>query len=470
MLTIYNTLSNKKEMFDKPIKSQIKLFVCGPTVYDKTHIGHARTYIFFDVVKRYLSRLGYKVTYLQNITDVHDKITERAKEEGLKPLTVARSCEKYYLGVMNKLGITSITKYARATNFIPEIVKQISTLLQKGNAYIIQNDGIYFDLKTFPEYGKLSRRTTEQAEDAVTRIDESVSKRNRGDFCLWKFYSGEISEPFWKTKLGKGRPGWHIEDTAITEKFFGPQYDIHGGGVDLKFPHHEAEIAQQESASGKKPFVKIWMHTGALLVESRKMSKSLGNFITVEDFLQTYSPQVLRLLVLKNHYRSPIDYSNKIANEALKEWNNILQFLAKLNFIKKINKTNNAVSQEIKTAVAKLDKEFNEAMQDDFNTTKTISSFHITTNELQKEIYSLNAKSAKFMELNIIKYLNLLGFDVKLPKIPSKITILANKRELMRSNKQFIKSDDLRNEIDALGYTVEDTPLGSFLWPKEAFK
>ncbi|MDP1689277.1 MAG: cysteine--tRNA ligase [bacterium] len=470
MLSIYNTLSNKKETFERPKKGQIKLFVCGPTVYDKTHIGHARTYIFFDVVKRYLSHLSYKVIYLQNITDVHDKITERANQERVKPLVIARRYEKYYFAAMKKLNVASVTKYARATNYIPEIIKQITILLSKGNAYIIQNDGIYFDLKSFPEYGKLSRRTTEQAEDAISRIDESVSKRNKGDFCLWKFYSGEISEPFWETKLGKGRPGWHIEDTAITEKNFGPQYDIHGGGVDLKFPHHEAEIAQQESASGKKPFVQIWMHTGALLVDGKKMSKSLGNFITVEDFLKTYSPQVLKLLVLKNHYRSPIDYSDRIAKEALIEWDNILQFLAKLNFVKKINKVSKTLSSDIETLLTKFYAEFNGAMQDDFNTSKAISSFHLIINEFQKRIYSLNIKEIKFIEQRVVNNLNLLGLEVKLPKIPAKIAILGKKRELMRSNKQFIQSDDLRKEMDTLGYTIEDTPLGSFLWPQKTSK
>ncbi|MEK7195620.1 MAG: class I tRNA ligase family protein, partial [Patescibacteria group bacterium] len=250
---IFNTLSGKKEPLPKAPKQGLRLFVCGPTVYDYVHIGNARTFTVFDLFVRYLRGCGVKTYYLQNITDIDDKIISRAQKEGKNWKLISRKFEAVFRKNMKDLGNIFVDRYARATDFIPQIIKQVKTLIKKGCAYKIGGDGWYFDLKKFPEYGKLAHRTIEQAEDATSRIDSSGKKRNKGDFCLWKF--SKPGEPSWKTDLGDGRPGWHIEDTAITESFFGPQYEMHGGGVDLRFPHHEAEIAQQESASGKKPFV-----------------------------------------------------------------------------------------------------------------------------------------------------------------------------------------------------------------------
>src|SRR3989344_4550439 len=252
-MQIWNTLTGKKETLEISPEKELKLFVCGPTVDNYVHIGHARTFLVFDIIIRYLRSLGQKVFYLQNITDIDNKIIDRAAVEKMAPQELAKKFEEEYLKDMTSLGIDQVTQYARATDHIKEIVSQIGTLKEKGSAYEIPNDGIYFNLSTFPEYGKLSHRTTLQAEDSVSRIDESTQKRNKGDFALWKFERPE--EPAWDSPFGRGRPGWHIDDTAITEHYFGPQYDIHGGSIDLKFPHHEAEIAQQEAASGKKPFV-----------------------------------------------------------------------------------------------------------------------------------------------------------------------------------------------------------------------
>ena len=312
-LKLFNTLSRKKEIF-KPIKDKkVHMFVCGPTVYDFMHIGHAKTYIQFDVIVKYLRFRGYNVFYLQNITDLDDKIIKRAKEEKIDPLELAHKFERYYHEDEKKLGINSITKYARATDHIRQIVKQTKTLIKKDYAYKV-SDGYYFDIKKFKDYGKLSKRTVLSAEDAVSRIDEGIEKKNKGDFCLWKF--SKPNEPSWDTELGKGRPGWHIEDTAITETYFGPQYDIHGGARDLIFPHHEAEIAQMESASGKKPLVRYWLHTGFLNVGGQKMSKSLGNFITVGDALEKYNAKTLRFFYIGSHYRSPINFTEKALEKA----------------------------------------------------------------------------------------------------------------------------------------------------------
>ena len=456
-MLIHDTLSGKKEDLEKVADNKkLRLFVCGPTVYDYIHIGNARTYIVFDNLVRYLRALGVKVFYLQNITDIDNKIIRRAAEENTNAKSLAKKYEKYYHEDEKALGIKSVTKYARATAHIKQIVRQIQTLIAKGHAYKI-DDGYYFDISTFPEYGKLAKRTVNQAEDSVSRIDENVNKKNKGDFALWKFK--KENEPSWKTPIGEGRPGWHIEDTAITERWFGPQYDIHGGAVDLKFPHHEAEIAQQEAASGKKPMVKIWMHSGFLVVGGEKMSKSFGNFVTVKDFLKQYPVEVLRYLVAAHHYRSPLDYSEDLARQAKNTLNNLSQFLARLEMAG--GKTENGAVLE------KAERDFSAAMENDFNTPAALAVIFSLINENQKQVWELSRKSAKMLKKFIKNKLELFGIGLKSVKIPLKVRHLASKRELFRTNKQFIQSDVLRKEIEALGYIVEDTPRGPFLWPRE---
>ena len=248
MIKFYNTQSRKKEIFKSLKKRVVNLFVCGPTVYDLAHLGHAKTYIAFDVIVKYLRQQGYKVFYLQNITDIDDRIIKRAKEKKISPEKLALSFERDYFKDIKDLKIDSVTKYARATRYIKEIISQVARLLKKKYAYQTE-DGIYYDISKFKDYGKLARRTVLQAEDGISRIDESIKKRNKGDFCLWKF--SKLGEPKWKSPWRDGRPGWHIEDTAITEKYFGSQYDIHGGGRDLIFPHHEAEIPKWRQFPGK---------------------------------------------------------------------------------------------------------------------------------------------------------------------------------------------------------------------------
>ena len=455
MIKVFNTLSGKKEKL--PHAKELKLFVCGPTVYDLSHIGHARTYLAFDAIVRYLRSQKIKVFYLQNITDIDDRIIDRAREKNTEPKTIAKEFEKAYYQDMKTLGIASINKYARATDYIPAIVKQVKTLIKKGHAYEIPGDGWYFNLSAFPDYGKLSHRTALQATDSVSRIDTSSNKKNAGDFCLWKF--SKPGEPSWKTGLGAGRPGWHIEDTAISESFFGPQYHLHGGAVDLKFPHHEAEIAQQESASGKKPFVKIWIHTGFLLINGEKMSKSLGNFTTIRDFLKKHTSETLRMMVLSYHYRSPVDYTETIAENAGKNIANILEFIAKLSLVKNAKKS-------IDFSSAKARKEFQKAMEDDFNTPKTLAAIFEFINETNKIIWKLSNKQAKEAADFINKALKSLGFELPAPKIPSKIAKLTQKRELYRTHKQFVQADVLRKEINALGFSIEDTPAGPLVLKK----
>ena len=460
MLHVYNTLAGRKEPLPKT-GAKLKMFVCGPTVYGDLHIGNGRTFMNQDLIVRYMRSRGYKIFYLQNITDVDDKIIVRANEEGVPWKEVARSYEKIYRQNLKTLGIVSIDAHARATDHIQEIVRQVQTLIKKGHAYLIPEDGWYFDLATFPEYGKLSRRTTAQAEDGVTRIDDSDRKRNRGDFCLWKLADPSAKgEPVWKTPLGAGRPGWHIEDTAITEHYFGPQYDIHGGGIDLKFPHHEAEIAQQESASGKKPFVRFWMHSGFILMDGNKMSKSLGNFMTINDMLARHAPDTFRMMAFGAHYRSPLDYTDSVAQAAAKNIAEMRAFLVRLLFAAKRGKGSGSVR------LVEFENRFHAAMEDDFNTPEALAAIFDLMREANKAIWDLSAQDARAVYKWLRSILKMLGFQQIDLKIPRQAAKIARKREISRANKQFAQSDALRKEAEALGYSIEDTPLGPLVLPR----
>ena len=460
-LRIYNTLSGKKESL-KPLKSKrVNLFVCGPTVYDFSHIGHARTYVIFDCFAKYLKQLGYQVFYLQNITNIDDKIIIKAKERGVSPKDLAEAFEKDYLKDMALLGITSVKKYARATDYIKQIVSQVNRLMEKGFAYTLENDGIYYDISKFEHYGKLSHRTALQAEDSVSRIDYSTRKKNRGDFCLWKFAENHEGEPVWNVPIGAGRPGWHIEDTAITEKFFGAQYDIHGGARDLIFPHHEAEIAQMEAISGKTPLAKYWMHTGFLTASGQKMSKSLNNGITISDFIKRYSAQQLRFLIAKNLWSSPIDYSESIMIEVKSALEKIEEFLRKLKAVKVKGK-----SPSIKKTIKKVKEDFYKELADDFNTPKAFAAMFNFIKEMNPRL-DANAVSKKdandiyafFMEIN--KIFNIIDIKkIKTTNVPKEVLELVKTREEHRKNAEWQKADETRQEIEKYGFLVQDTPSG----------
>ncbi len=481
MLKIFNTLTGKKEIL-KPFgpstslrANKINLFVCGPTVYDFSHIGHARTYIAFDVIVRYLKAMKFNVFYLQNITDIDDKIIKRAAETQVSPKELAGRFEKEYLQDMKALRVLSVNKYARATDYIPEIVSQAHRLLEKGHAYVIPDDGIYYDIFSFKEYGKLSGRTTQQAQDAVSRIDDSVKKRHKGDFALWKF--SKKGEPKWKSPWGWGRPGWHIEDTAITEKHFGAQYDVHGGARDLIFPHHEAEIAQMEGISGKKPLVRYWMHTGFLTTNGEKMSKSLGNFITIRDFLASPKPgrrrvnqraRLLRFFVLKTHYRSPIDYSQDNLMQAEQELERIDEFMEKLKVqnLKSTPSSDGVPSRMTgQIPIFKFKKQFQDAMEDDINTPKAVAVLFELVRKCNT-IFSklaLNTDDAKdilefFKEVDEV--FSFIFWREKTTRIPQEVTALLKKREQYRKEKEWKKADEVRLLILEKGWQVEDTSNG----------
>ena len=466
-MKLYNTLTKKKEIFRSLKNKRVNLFVCGPTVYDYSHLGHARTYIVFDMLVKYLKQLGYSVFYLQNITDIDDKIINRAKEEKISWKELSRKFEKEYLKDMKRLAVDSVDKYARAADYIKEIISQVERLLKKGFAYQIA-DGIYYDISKFKDYGKLSKRTALQAEDAVSRIDEAKGKRNKGDFCLWKFSKSD--EPKWPSPFGDGRPGWHIEDTAITEKYFGPQYDIHGGANELIFPHHEAEVAQMEAISGKKPLVRYWLHTGLLTVRGVKMSKSLKNFISIRDFFRdggsphsvgaapTSESRILRLFILKSHYRSPIDYSEKAIEQSKKELERIDEFVGKLDSFR-VRPSSGSDPDEGLTL-----KIFQKAMADDFNTPKALAAIFDLIKKSNKliEQNKLNAKQAQEIYNLLLKFYKVLGILPIKKKlvIPQEIKKLVKEREKARQNKDWAKADQIRQQIENRGYKVEDTIKG----------
>lgn len=464
-MRIYDTRSKKLEDFQPRNGKTVQMFVCGPTVYDYVHVGNARVFVFFDVVAKYLKHRGYDVRYIQNITDIDDKIIKRAEEEKRPALDLAKDYTEKFKSDMANLGVTSPV-YAPATNHIPEVLKQVKTLIEKNNAYEIPGDGWYFDLKTFPSYGKLSGRTAQMADDAVSRIDENENKRNSGDFCIWKL--SKPNEPSWTdAELGAGRPGWHIEDTAITEHFFGPQYDLHGGGQDLIFPHHEAEIAQQESASGKEPFVRYWMHVGFLVLQARdedkKMSKSAGNFKTVNEILKEYSKETVRFYLLSGHYRTPLQFADKILNQARAAIQRIAEFYSKLDL---------AGGPDNETAQIALNKAYDQffgAMDDDFNTSKAFAAvFDLirTVNPLllNNQISEKDAAAIKYFFKELSDILGIVKETAD--PVPAEINSLVQKRESCREAKKFDESDKLRVEIQGKGWEIEDTAYGPLVFRK----
>lgn len=479
-MEITNTLSKQKEEFIPRAGKTVKMFVCGPTVYDYIHIGNARTFLFFDVAAKYLRQRGYQVEYIQNITDIDDKIIDRARKAtgsnadiaqitadiAASALTLAKEYTEIFREDMLALGITAVDKYAAATDYIKEVITQVRRLIDKGNAYQVEGDGWYFDLSTFSDYGKLSGRTTQMAEDAVSRIDDNPNKRNKGDFALWKF--SKPGEPSWDSELGPGRPGWHIEDTAITEKYFGPQYDLHGGGQDLIFPHHEAEIAQQESASGLKPFVKYWLHVGFLVNKDKKMSKSLGNFATLHELLGKYSREVLRFYLFSAHYRSPLDFSADQLKSAEAAVARLGEFAERLRRLAGADVALAPAVPSPETRDGNLLRDWNREMGDDFNTPRTLAVIFETIKKVNVSIDagSLSAEQAGSLLSQLLTINEVLGIvPAAAPEIPEPVRGLIARREALRQAKNFSQADQLRSQLSTLGWQIDDTAYGSLAKP-----
>ena len=458
MMKLFNTLTHKIQPF-KPLEpKKIKMYVCGVTVYDYAHIGHAKSYIQFDVIVRYLRFRGFDVFYVQNFTDIDDKIINRANAEKRKWDELAQCYEKTYIDDMKQLNVTSVSKLVKATEHITEMIDQIKRLQKKDIAYEI-DDGVYFDVSKFSDYGKLSRQKLEELQQH--RVEPNPKKRNPGDFALWKKY--KPGEPFWNSPWGKGRPGWHIECSAMGEKHLGATYDIHGGGIDLIFPHHEAEIAQIEAITNK-PFVRYWMHNGFLLINNEKMSKSLNNFITIRDAIGKWGAMAVRFLFATSHYRSPINFTE------------ISMASAKAGFEKLQNTARDAQRRVHELSSGKKDslfvkkireqkKLFIQAMDNDFDAPKASAAlFEVSRlmNSYKGTKQTLEEALKLFMELS-----DVLGFVFETSiTVPKFIEDLVLKRDVARKNKDWKRSDELRREIEEHGFNVDDTSSGTVVRKK----
>jgi cysteinyl-tRNA synthetase len=460
-LRLHNTLTKKVEDFVPLITSKVNLFVCGPTVYDLSHLGHAKTYVQMDVLARVLKQNDYKLFYLQNITDIDDKIIIRSNEKEVSWEELRTTYQDEYIKDMGSLNNTSVTEYARATDYIDDIIKQVTTLIDKEHAYTIDKDGIYFEISTFPDYGKLSGRSEIKKDDAQTRIDESENKRGWNDFCLWKF--SKPGEPVWDAPFGAGRPGWHIEDTAITEHFFGPQYDIHGGAIDLIFPHHEAEITQMESISDKIPMVGYWVHTGFLTIDSEKMAKSAGNFYTIREVIEKgYDPIAIRLFMLQSHYRSAINFSFDnldAASNRLSNWRNVAALRHQTHDT--LRDDDNKSTDERSVSLYATAQALAEALNDDINTPAGLVIIDEAFSRL------VNAKLQDIHQHAFTELLETidetLGLDLlaSTPDISDDAKRLILERQHARDNSDWKKSDELRDALAKDGIAIRDTSHGS---------
>jgi cysteinyl-tRNA synthetase len=467
-MMIHSTLSGTKEQLQPIHKNRINLFVCGPTVYDDSHIGHARTYIVFDVLARYLKCRGVGVFYLQNITDVDDKIIQRASEAGIDPGALARKFEKRYLEDMKRLGVVNVSLYARATEHIEEIVGQIERLMKLGYAYETAT-GVYFDESRFEDFGKLSHQTAEEL--GKHRIEPDPTKKNPGDFSLWKKREDGASVT-WDSPWGRGRPGWHIEDTAITETYFGPQYDIHGGAMDLIFPHHEAEIAQMESASGKKPLVRCWMHTGFLNVKGEKMSKSLGNFVTIREMLGRWDADSFRLFVLFSHYRSPIDFSEEALDQASRSLERIRQLIRTIDsHLEAMGQKKSAEphgQHEMNAKLVEAKAEFLEHMDNDLNTPYALRAIFDLVRDVNRRISEKNISARELLDTKELlrEFGEILGINLSLAEkespgkeeeLTASLTkLLIETRQKLRDKKEWQMADEIRSRMKELNIILED--------------
>jgi len=459
VLKIFNTLTRRKETFKLMRGKRVEMFVCGQTVYDDAHVGHAKTYVQFDTIVRWLKHLGYDVFYAQNITDVDDKIIKGAQKEGVEPLSLANRYTQRFLEDVDALKVKkNVDLFPKTSDYIPQMIEQIKTLIKKGYAYVVDGN-VYYDVTKFKDYTKLSRMSIEELKRH--RIEPDPRKRNSFDFALWK--SQKPGELAWDSPWGKGRPGWHIEDTAMTVTIFGPQYDLHGGGSDLIFPHHTNEIAQAEAATGKKPFVKYWLHAGVLNIKGAKMSKSLKNFVTIREVLSRHDPEVLRLYYASTHYRKPIDFDEEDLERPKAE----LEYLYNtLRNIKHAVSSKGETSKEIETLLAETEKKFAEAMNNDFNTSLSLTHLYGLAREINKIIskQKISPEQAERIVQSSRELGGIFGILEKEvlieEKLPKEVEKLIQQREEARKRKDWKTADRIREEAKRLGYILEDTPEG----------
>ncbi len=465
-LTLYNDLTRCKEEFMPLIQGKVGFYVCGPTVYDFIHIGNARPFVVFDVLRRYMEHKGLEVIYVQNFTDIDDKMINKANELGISVEELAERFINAYFEDIAPLGVKRATVHPLATKHIDEIIDLISRIMENGHAYVTEGN-VYFDVKSFPEYGKLSGQSIEELQ-AGARIEVDVRKRHPLDFVLWK--AKKAGEPWWDSPWGPGRPGWHIECSAMAMKYLGETVDIHGGGSDLIFPHHENEIAQAEAATGKQ-FVRYWVHNGYLLINKEKMSKSLGNILTVREIIKKYQPLAVRLFILGAHYRSPLDFSDESLTQATRSLQRLRNCYSDLMFHLERSQEKDVPDTWLNDIVDEGYGRFCEALDDDCNTAAALGVVFEVVRELNNYLKE-NVTPDKKALINARKFfatvediMGIIGTETILAKteeIPSsEIERLIKERDEARKMRDFARADSIRNELADRGIILEDTPFGT---------
>ena len=480
-LNIYNTLSRKKEPFQPLVEGKVGMYVCGVTVYDFSHIGHARAAVVFDIIFRYLKHKGYEVTYVRNYTDVDDKIINKAQKEGVDARTIAERYIGEYDRDMESLMVEKPTVTPRATEHIPEMIGLIEKLIENGYGYEVQGD-VYFEVNKFKPYGKLSGKDTEQLQSGA-RVEVDDRKKDPLDFALWK--SSKPGEPAWDCPWGKGRPGWHIECSAMSQRYLNETFDIHGGGADLIFPHHENEIAQSEGATGK-PFVHYWIHNGFVNINQEKMSKSLGNIFTIREILEHYHPEAVRVFLLSHHYRSPVDFSDQSLKEAQTSLDRLYSLLKDCKDLKGGSESSSShFEKEIKTQIGVLPEMFEKAMDDDFNTASALGALHLATRNLNSVLGEVKKGDSGTLPSDLCDEVlktftamgNILGILTSDPAdyfrqkqeegmkavaiSEEEILKRIEERKVARENKDWKKGDQIRDELLSQGILLKDTPQGT---------
>ena len=460
-MRFYNTLTRKKEEFKPLEKGVVRIYTCGPTVYDYAHIGNFRTYVFQDLLRRWLEYRGYKVIQVMNITDVDDKTIRGARREGISLKEYTERYIKAFFEDIKTLNIEKAEYYPKATEHIKEMVELIKKLLEKGYAYKAEDGSTYYDISKFKEYGKLSKIKIEELKPGARVKADQYAKEEARDFALWKAWDEEDGDVYWETELGKGRPGWHIECSAMALKYLGETIDIHSGGVDLIFPHHENEIAQSEAVTGK-PFARFWLHSEHLMVEGRKMAKSLGNFYTLRDLLKMgYSPKAIRFLLLSTHYRQQLNFTFEALKAAEKTIERLQIFMERL---KEANGT--GCGKQIEKLIEKVKDEFETALDDDLDINTALASLFEFIREVNKlidenKLSKQEARMVRELMLKFDKVLGVIGEEEKEEELPKEIMELIRKREEARKRKEWEIADQIREKLREMGIIIEDTPTGT---------
>ncbi|MCH8324163.1 MAG: cysteine--tRNA ligase [Thaumarchaeota archaeon] len=453
-MKILDTLSGAEKELES---GKVRIYLCGVTVYDESHIGHARTLIVFDVLRRYLESKGMEIEFIQNFTDVDDKIINRAKRENVRASAISSRYIQEYYDEFDALNVKRATKYPKATEHIQDMLDLVQDLVDKKIAYVSKN-GVYFSVSKFPEYGKLSKKKVEDLQSGA-RVEVDETKNDPLDFALWKFSE---SDPSWDSPWGRGRPGWHIECSTMSLKYLGENFEIHGGGRDLIFPHHENEIAQSESHTSK-PFAKIWMHVGMITINGEKMSKSLGNIKSVKNLIKAWSPNVLRIFCISSHYSKPIDYSEELLKEHETNWDK-----ARLAYHKLIQAEKDGEVEDVEKTLSQLKTEFSDALDNNLNTHMALSAFYrLVTFCLSQEDHLTKSAAGKII-LVFDEMIQVLG--LKIAKVTddekSHIQSLLKQREEFRHQKKYEEADGIRDKLAAKGIELKDE-VHQTIWMKK---